>query len=46
MNVEDARFLEEGVNGCYNQGVNGKKRRKEPCDVCLGVSSYRERPWD
>ncbi len=25
MNVEDARFLEEGVNGCYNQGVNGKR---------------------
>ncbi len=22
------------------------KKRKEPCDVCLGVSSYRERPWD
>jgi hypothetical protein len=27
-------------------GGEWKKRRKEPCDVCLGVSSYRERPWD
>jgi len=27
VNVEDARFLEEGVNGCYNQGVNGKRGR-------------------
>ncbi len=27
-------------------GGEWKKRRKEPCDVCLGISSYRERPWD